>query len=133
MEFIDVGMCFACGQKNPIGLKLEFTEEGDYYQTQFTPVAAHQGYNDILHGGIMSTLMDEIMGRYLYIKEIIALTVELNVRFKKAVKIGQKLIVEGRISKDRGRLIEMIGVARLENGTVVAEATGKFIRHSAEL
>ena len=128
MEFTDIGMCFACGQKNPIGLKLEFTEEGDYYKTQFIPEDAHQGYTDILHGGIMSTIMDEIMGRYLYIKEIIALTVELNVRFKKAVKIGQKLIIEGRIVNNRGRIIEMKGVAKLENGLVVAEATGKFIK-----
>lgn len=128
MEYIDTGMCFACGKKNPIGLKLDFTEEGEFYQTQFIPADEHQGYNDILHGGIMSTLMDEIMGRYLYIKGIIALTAELNVRFKKAAKIGEKLIIEGRIVSNRGRLIEMKGVAKLENGLVVAEATGKFIK-----
>lgn len=128
MELSYDDMCFACGKSNPIGLKLEFEEDGNVYRTTFVPQKEHQGYEDILHGGIMSTLLDEVMGRYLFIKNIAALTVELNIRLKKAAKTGDKLVVDGWITSDRGRLIEMEAKAVLEDGTIVAEATGKFIK-----
>ena len=56
--------CFACGRLNPCGLKLAFEESDDTYITHFTGEPEHQGYDGIMHGGIVSTLLDEIMARY---------------------------------------------------------------------
>ena len=61
MELIDDNYCFVCGKKNPIGLKLDFSFDGKTIKTDFIPQKEHQGYFNIVHGGIISTLLDEVM------------------------------------------------------------------------
>jgi uncharacterized protein (TIGR00369 family) len=53
-------MCFGCSQKNPIGLKLEFSESDEFLHASWQPGEEYQGYINILHGGIIATLLDEI-------------------------------------------------------------------------
>ncbi len=67
----DDAMCFCCGPKNPIGLKLEFetTAEGRM-RTIWTPRKEHQGFKDIVHGGLVATVLDEVMVRLLYLRGI---------------------------------------------------------------
>jgi uncharacterized protein (TIGR00369 family) len=55
----DLNMCFGCSQKNPIGLKLQFTENDEFIIAEWQPSDIYQGYNNILHGGIIATLLDE--------------------------------------------------------------------------
>lgn len=127
-------MCFGCGKANPIGLQLDFTEEGETYKTVFTPGENHQGYPGVMHGGIASTLVDEVMGRYLWAKGIIAPTAELTVRFKAPIPIGKPVTVTGQVSAHKGRLFKTHSQLTLEDGTVALEAEGKFIvtkRHAA--
>lgn len=123
----DTHMCFGCGKANPIGLHLDFTEEGEIYSTVFVPGENHQGYPGIMHGGIASTLMDEVMGRYLWAKGIIAPTAELTVRFKVPVPIGQPVTVTGQVAAQKGRLFKTQSRLILADGTVAIEAEGKFI------
>jgi len=124
-------MCFACGRNNSQGLRLEFTEEGDVYKTVFTPSKYHQGYTGILHGGLISTLLDEVMGRWLFAKGILAPTAQLEVRFKKPVPVEQPLTVTGWLVSEKGRVIEMAAQAAFADGTVAAEAKGVFIKVKA--
>ena len=113
--------CFACGVKNPIGLKLKFAEEGDKYVARFTAGPEHQSYDGIVHGGIISTLLDEIMGRYPYVKGVDTVTARLDIRYRKPTPIGEELTVTGWIVNRRGRLYEMAGTVALPDGTVTAE------------
>ncbi len=113
--------CFACSPKNPIGLHLEFQEIDDTYQTCFTGGPEHQGYDGILHGGIISTLLDEVTARYIYAKGFRALTARLEVRYRRPTPIGVPLIITGRISKVRGKMYELVGKIKLADGTVTAE------------
>jgi len=113
--------CFACGIHNPIGLKLSFREENDTYVTTFIPGEQHQGYDGIVHGGIVSTLLDEVMARYIYSKGYNAVTARLEVRFKKPTPIGEPLTVMGRIVGQRGNMFEMTGVVQLADGTITAQ------------
>ena len=117
--------CFACGRLNPCGLKLQFEEEGDTYISHFTGEMQHQGYDGILHGGIISTLLDEIMARYLYAKGMNAVTGRLEVRYNKPTPIGVPLLIKGRITKGKGRLYETEGTIELPDGTVTAQGTAK--------
>jgi acyl-coenzyme A thioesterase PaaI-like protein len=117
--------CFACGRLNPCGLKLEFEEQDDSYITHFTGTAQHQGYDGIMHGGIVSTLLDEIMARYIYAKGVTAVTGRLEIRYLKPTPIGVPLLVRGRITKNRGRIYETAGMIELPDGTVTAEGTAK--------
>ena len=110
--------CFACGSLNPCGLKLQFEEQDDTYITHFTGEATHQGYDGIMHGGIVSTLLDEIMARYIYAKGVTAVTARLEIKYLKPTPIGVPLLVKGRIIKNRGRIYETAGTIELPDGTV---------------
>ena len=57
--------CFACGRNNPIGLHLDFKFDGDKYIAKKTVPREYQGYKDIVHGGIVTTMLDEAMGGYV--------------------------------------------------------------------
>jgi uncharacterized protein (TIGR00369 family) len=117
--------CFACGRLNPCGLKLVFEEREDTYITHFTGEAHHQGYDGIMHGGIVSTLLDEIMARYIYAKGVTAVTARLEVRYLKPTPIGIPLLVKGRVIRHKGRIYETTGSIELPDGTVTAEGTAK--------
>lgn len=114
--------CFACGSDNPIGLKLKFREENDTYITNFTAGLEHQGYDGIVHGGIISTLLDEITARYIYSKGYNAVTARLEIRYRQPTPIGVALTVTGRITNQRGKLYELAGSIKLPDGTLTAEA-----------
>ena len=114
-------MCFVCGRDNPIGLKLTFHEEDNKYVSQFTAGSEHQGYDGIVHGGIVSTLLDEIMARYIYAKGLHAVTARLEVRYRHPTPIGQPLTLVGWIVRERGKLYELAGEIRLADGTVTAD------------
>ena len=117
--------CFACGRLNPCGLKLTFEENDDTYITHFTGAPEHQGYDGIMHGGIVSTLLDEIMARYIYAKGVTAVTARLEVRYLKPTPIGVPLLIKGRIARHKGRIYETTGTIELPDGTVTAEGTAK--------
>lgn len=114
--------CFACGRQNPIGLKLEFTEQDGKYITTFTGGPEHQGWDNIMHGGIVSTLLDEITARYIYHQGYNAVTARLEIRYRHPTPIGQKLTITGWITGQRRNLFELAGKIELPDGTVTAEA-----------
>ena len=69
----DIG-CMACGAANPIGLGLVFAEEGDAVRAEFTPLAWHQGYDGLVHGGIIAMLLDEAMAQALLARGMAGVT-----------------------------------------------------------
>ncbi|UCE18670.1 MAG: PaaI family thioesterase [Gemmatimonadota bacterium] len=120
--------CFACGTENPDGLALEFVlSKDEEISAVFTPKRIHQGYDDMLHGGIVCTLLDAAMTRLLMSKGITAVTANLNVRFKKPVPITERLVVHARIVKRRERYFQCSADLAV-TGSVAATATGKFLR-----
>lgn len=120
-------MCFACGKKNPIGLKLEFFDNHGEYTTVFTPKEEHQGYPGIIHGGITATILDEVTARYVLSQGIVAFTASLNVRYRKGIPIGRPVTFRSRLVRQKGRLYEMEAQAILDDGTVAAEASAKVM------
>jgi len=133
---IDISdMCFACGKANPLGLKLDFEFEGDECITHFITVQPeHQGYRDLLHGGIMATLLDEVMAWIIIHKGFLAVTAKLTVNLKQPVPVRERITIKGRISKMRlgGRSIETEAAAYLPDGTLAAEATGLSMNQPGE-
>ena len=125
-------MCLVCGLKNPFGLHTSFFElENNELLAVFTPREEHQSYPGRLHGGIISTILDETMGRAIMIKsagEVWGVTVELNIRFKKPVPLDQELRILGRITKDSNRFFEGTGELLLDDGTIAAEGHGKYLK-----
>lgn len=128
MELDDDRMCFACGPRNPIGLKLTFEFDGDRYVTRFTPKQEHQGYVGVTHGGIVSTVLDEVMARLLCVRGYQAPTAELTVRLKRPARTGHELTFLGWIVGERGRVIDCAAEARDASGELIAEATARMMK-----
>jgi uncharacterized protein (TIGR00369 family) len=122
-------MCFVCGMQNPIGLKAFFyqDEEGRVV-AHFTGKEEHQGYPGMMHGGIVTALLDEVIGRVAIAQDLWAVTAKLEVRFRHPVPLGQPLTLVGELTHLRSRTLEAHGEIRLEDGAVAAEAEGVYIR-----
>jgi acyl-coenzyme A thioesterase PaaI-like protein len=122
---LNEGFCFGCGQNNPIGLKLNFTREGDMIRTEFTPDKAHQGWPGLLHGGILGCLLDEAMSNIAYATGNTCLTASINIRLRQPIKVEVPLVITAWITRQRKKLIETAGQACLKDGTIIAESTAK--------
>jgi len=119
--------CFACGKKNPHGLKLSFTFDGKFAESFFVPHAYHQGWSKILHGGLIATLLDEAMVYAAYFSGIKAVTGELKVRFHREAAVGGKLKIRGWIEDSRLGLFFTRANIFNEEGELVAEGEGKLV------
>ncbi len=126
-------MCFACSPDNPIGLKLQFEDDGDVLRTSFTPGEEHQGWIDVVHGGLIATVLDEAMAQWCWRRGMAAMTAEITVRFRKGVPVNRTILVTARLLQEKGRLVELAAEARLDDGELAAQATAKFIRTPAAL
>ncbi len=128
MEIKDDRMCFACGKDNPISLGLEFVlDDKGRAVASFTPLDVHQGYNNIVHGGLVSTLLDEAMAKVIYLQGIKAVTAEMKTRFKKSLRIGEKVEVTGILLEKHHKLIFTEAYLKNESDEIIARAEAKFI------
>ncbi len=128
MKLVDDGYCFVCGQKNPNGLRLNFSFDGKKIKTEFVPKKEHQGYMNIVHGGIISTLLDEAMVKLAIAMKMPAVTAQMDIRLKKTLKVGEKVTVFAEITKETKRVLEAYAKVVKEDNLVVADARGKLIR-----
>ena len=128
IDLTDDGYCFVCGPKNPIGLKLDFSLDGEVMTTEFIPRKEHQGYMDIVHGGIISTLLDEIMVKLAIALGMPAVTAQMDIRLRKSAKVGKRLTFSAEILEDTSKLLITKAKAVTDDGEVVAESTAKLVR-----
>ena len=132
-------MCFICGTRNAAGLKGSFYEQSDgTVLARFTGHEQHQGYPGRMHGGVISGIMDETIGRAIMVglepgQEVWGVTAELNVRFRKPVPLDVELTAVGRITRDTHLLFEGTGELLLPDGTVAVEAKGKYLKLPLEM
>lgn len=128
MELIDDGFCFVCGPKNPIGLKLDFVFDGKTktITTEFTPKKEHQGYFNIIHGGIIVTMLDEAMVKLAIAMDMPAVTARMDVRLRKALNVGEKITISAEILKETRKTLEAYAKAVTSDGKLAADATGNL-------
>jgi uncharacterized protein (TIGR00369 family) len=122
---LNEGLCFGCGQNNPIGLKLNFTKDGDTCRAEFTPGKSHQGWPGIVHGGILTCLLDEAMSYAAYFAGVTCLTASMQVRLRQPVKVEEPLVITALVTRSTKKLIEARASVCLKDGTLVAESTSK--------
>lgn len=123
-------MCFVCGRENPLGLHMHFfVDESRRVHSTFTPLDEHQGYPGVMHGGLVTAMLDEIIGRTAIANDIWCMTAKLQVRFKNPVPVGVPLRLLGEMTLVSGRLLEGRGEIRCENDDkILAEARGTYLR-----
>ncbi len=130
IELVDDGYCFACGKKNKCGLSLDFRTENGKAVAEFIPKKIHQGFKDIVHGGIISTILDEAMMKAVLSKGIQAVTAEISVRLRNPLFIGDKAFIEAEVKKTGHRLIETSALIKKDYSLVIAEAQAKLLRNA---
>ncbi|MBQ3726342.1 MAG: PaaI family thioesterase [Selenomonadaceae bacterium] len=119
--------CFACGEKNPIGLHLTFDFDGEKIWTKKILPREFQGYEGTAHGGILSTMLDETMCKFIDAKyHERALTGRLEVRYKFPTPVAQELKISAWEESQRKNIITMKSTVETADGIVTAEATAKF-------
>jgi acyl-coenzyme A thioesterase PaaI-like protein len=127
LEHVSNG-CFVCGPGNPIGLKLKFRLEDGVCRSEFTSDSRHVGYKDVTHGGIVFSLLDDVMANWLWLQGVQCFTAKADIRYRAQLPVGVPVNLEGRCLKRKARLALMEGkVIRQDNEEVVAEATASFM------
>jgi acyl-coenzyme A thioesterase PaaI-like protein len=121
--------CFVCGRENPAGLQADFTVDAESrsIRGRFTPLPVHEGWEGIVHGGIIAALMDEAMIKLSAYLGAPAVSAEITVKFKAPAAPGEALVITARITSENRRLVT--AEAKVERGAVViGEAWGKLLK-----
>lgn len=132
MKFETNQNCFVCGENNANGLKLSFEidKEKQTLKTTFIASPTFQGWDGIVHGGIISTLLDEVMAKLIHELGYQAVTASLEIKFKKPAPILEPLLVHGEIAEVSKRLIRTKARVAKEDGTILATGTSTFLKQS---
>jgi HAD superfamily hydrolase (TIGR01509 family) len=118
--------CFACSQENPIGLKLKPVHDGDKVTAEFTAGQFHQGWDNVVHGGILYTLLDEVTAYAMLCHGIeLGVTAKSEIRFRQVAPINEPIRASAWVTKLTKRLVETKGVLTLKDDTVIVE--GDFL------
>jgi len=120
--------CFACGCDNPCGLRLRFeTSNHGASATEWVPETFTEGFSGIVHGGIVSTVLDEAMSKAVAAAGMSALTAELRVRLRHQVPPKRLVQVRGWINSHTRRLIKAEAAITNLEGTELAHAWASFL------
>ena len=123
--------CFGCGADNPIGLRLQYRREGDAVVTEFTPGDEHEGWPGIVHGGIITTLLYEVMENFAYQNGTIAMMRSMHTSFRRPAKTGRAHHGNSAPRRER-RPREMSVTATLTQDKLIAEGRAKLITLTQE-
>jgi len=105
--------------------------DGDVCRSEFTSRNEHAGYKGVTHGGIVFSLLDDVMANWLWLQDIQCMTAKAEIRYRDELPVGTPVRLEGRCLKRKGRLALMEGkVLRQADDQVVAEATASFMTRS---
>jgi acyl-coenzyme A thioesterase PaaI-like protein len=121
--------CLVCGQSNPHGLKLHLfvVEATGAVRVDFTPKPQHIGFEGIVHGGILATVIDEAMvWAATWAGKRFCVCAEMTVRFQQIAPVGEPLSIEANVKTLRSRLIETTCLVRNAGNDVSTEASGKY-------
>jgi uncharacterized protein (TIGR00369 family) len=119
--------CFACGGGNPIGMGLNIEFGEGTARAAWTVGEHYVGWSDKVHGGIIATLLDEVMAWAPSSFDSWAVTAEMTIRYRSPASPGEELVAEGRVVERRRRIYEVRGEVRGADGRLVAEGTGRYL------
>jgi acyl-coenzyme A thioesterase PaaI-like protein len=124
--------CFACGTLNLEGMGLVLHLEPQRSWTELSLEDRFQGWDGIAHGGIVCTILDEVMAWSLASTDDWGVTARMQVEFRKPVPLGTPLRADGWITSRRRRIIDtearITGVA---DDVELARATGVYVAADA--
>ena len=133
--------CFVCGKANPIGLHLVFDldRENDRATSSVTFGVDHQGWDGVVHGGLLASVLDDVMAYAIMTTDNLAITTRMTTTYRQPVKVGETLYLEGIVEKLGSRIAKTkaVGYTLVTNGNkqekiIKVEAEGAyFLDHPA--
>jgi uncharacterized protein (TIGR00369 family) len=125
--------CFACGELNEIGLHLQLKFAPDSCWTELTLPDRYEGWEGVIHGGILCTILDEVMGWSLLVRDTWGVTARFSIQFHKPVLVGRRLRAEARVTEARRRIQIVAGrIVDAETGEALATAEATYVAASEE-
>jgi uncharacterized protein (TIGR00369 family) len=118
--------CFVCGDRNPVGMGIVFFYDGEKAFADFTAEAAYEGYRTVCHGGILASVLDEVMIKAVLAEGTAAVTTRMEVRYRRPARTGTRLRAEGWVTRRGRRLIETEGFIKTADGTLLCEAAAAY-------
>jgi uncharacterized protein (TIGR00369 family) len=120
--------CFACGELNEHGLRLVLHADATGCWTELSLPERFQGWDDVAHGGIVATILDEVMAWSVIGRGTWGVTARLNVAFKRPIATGEPIRAEGWVVQQDRRAVRTAGhVLDGRTGRVLATAEGTFM------
>jgi uncharacterized protein (TIGR00369 family) len=131
----ELNMCFGCSQKNSIGLKLKFEEHEEFLHASWQPAAEHQGYPNILHGGIIAALLDEIGGWCISVKIGTAgVTSEMRTKYLAPVFISKgKITLKASVAEKKTKTVVIKCFLYDGQSKICAEAEAEYFIYPQEI
>jgi len=124
--------CFACGELNEHGLQLKLHLEERRSWTEFVLDDRFEGWRGVTHGGIIATVLDEVMAWALVAEDNWGVTARMTIDFKRPVLVGTSVRAEGWIVRNRRRLVDTAGQIVDANGTLLASAEAVYVAANEE-
>ncbi|MBU1627725.1 PaaI family thioesterase [bacterium] len=128
MELANNNRCFVCGKENEWGLKLDFELKDNKLIAEVVFDERFQGFKGIIHGGIVGTILDEMMVNLAVRLGLNAVTAEIKIRLKKPTYAGKIYRFEGEITGERKRMVNAIARSFDSEGNIIAEAEGVLVK-----
>jgi acyl-coenzyme A thioesterase PaaI-like protein len=120
--------CFACGELNERGLRLQLHLAEGRCWTELTLGSDFEGWEGIVHGGILTTILDEVMAWALVATDAWGLTARITTDFRRPVRVGQRIRAEGWLTRNRRRLIDTEArIVDVDSGELLAGAKGLYV------
>lgn len=128
--------CFVCGYENEHGLKMTFHDDGvDTVISRVTPAKMYEGYPGVVHGGVIASILDEVVGRVAMVEDHhrFMMTVNMLVKYRHPVPIETPLLAVGELTKMKGRIAKASGKIYLPDETIACEAELTLAKMPSEL
>jgi uncharacterized protein (TIGR00369 family) len=119
--------CFACGVSNPIGMRLHIELNEGSARTSWNAGDDFVGWSDKVHGGIVATMLDEVMAWACASFDAWAVTAEMNIRYRSPASPGDELLAEAHVARKRRRIYDVEGTVRAADGRLIAEGSGRYL------
>ena len=122
--------CFVCGVENPFGLHLEFyEEEPGRVVAEIVVPDQFQGYPGVVHGGVIAAMLDEVSGRTMLRGNPPRwmVTAKLDIRYRKPVPTGKRILLEGKAKEDNGKVAVVTGAIFDADRKILAESEAVMV------
>ncbi|MFQ5599557.1 MAG: PaaI family thioesterase [Candidatus Krumholzibacteriia bacterium] len=120
--------CYVCGQDNPQGLRARCFKVGDTVELSLTTRREHSGWNDVIHGGFIATVLDEVMTWAAIVgSERPCFAAEFSIRMVEPLAPEIRCIAAARMTGARRRIVDTEAWLRDDEGRTYAKATGRYM------